>query len=64
MTAGRGRLVEQETAQEILDELLRCCRIEGEEKARYRKRLGNALLMEAMETTDLYAKPERGESDA
>lgn len=57
-----GAAPEFETAQEILDELLDRLRIEGHERARYRQRLGHALLMEAIETAQLFTTLE-GEED-
>lgn len=42
-----------ETVQEIVEELLTMTRLDSEAKASYRRRVGIALLMEAVETMEL-----------
>lgn len=48
-----GALPERETVQEVVEELLAMTRLDAETKASYRRRVGLALLMEAVETMTL-----------
>ena len=46
-------VLEHETVQDVVEELLANARYADEVKARYRQRVGHALLMEVVETLQL-----------
>ncbi len=57
-----GALRMRETVQEIVEELLTTTRLDSQTKTSYRRRIGLALLMEAVETMTLIEEG-RGRDD-